>query len=76
MSVDTRLTYDDYCLLPDNGRRYQIIDGELIVPEGCSAEIYRRKARSFNRVASLKSSDSLTTPLLPCFSVPLRKLVE
>jgi Uma2 family endonuclease len=31
MSVDTRLTYDDYCLLPNNGRRYEIIDGELFV---------------------------------------------
>lgn len=27
--VDTRLTYDGYCLLPSNGRRYEIIDGEL-----------------------------------------------
>ena len=31
MPVDTRLTYDDYCLLPNNGRRYEIIDGELFV---------------------------------------------
>src|SRR5271157_350351 len=31
MLVDTRLTYDDYCLLPNNGRRYEIIDGELFV---------------------------------------------
>jgi Uma2 family endonuclease len=180
MPVDTRLTYEDYCLLPNNGRRYEIVDGELFVtpsprrahqkvvtrlsrhldefveksghgevyvapfdvvfslhdvvepdilyvskerasvvteknvqgapdlvvevlsettaeidrttklklyarhgvqeywlidPEACSAEIYRREARGFERVASLKSSDSLTTPLLPGFSVPLRELV-
>jgi len=181
MLVDTRLTYDDYCLLPNNGRRYEIIDGELFVtpsprrahqnvvtqlsyylvefvkregggrvyvapfdvvfsfhdvvepdilyvakerasvvteknvqgapdlvvevlsettaeidrttklklyarygvqeywlvdPEQCTAEIYRREARGFERVASLQPSDSLATPLLPGFSVPLRKLAE
>ena len=31
MLIGTRLTYDDYCLLPDNGRRYEIVDGELFV---------------------------------------------
>jgi Uma2 family endonuclease len=31
MPVDIRLTYDDYCLLPDDGKRYEIIDGELFV---------------------------------------------
>jgi Uma2 family endonuclease len=181
MPVDTRLTYDDYCLLPNNGRRYEIVDGELLVtpsprrahqkvvtqltrflgnfvettgcgevyvapfdvvfslfdvveadilyvskerasviteknvqgapdlvvevlsestaeidrttklklyarygvqeywlidPEECTAEIYRREARGFERTATLKASDSLTTPLLPGFSVPLRKLAE
>lgn len=29
MLIDTRLNYEDYCLLPDNGRRYEIIDGDL-----------------------------------------------
>jgi len=181
MLVDTRLTYDDYCLLPNNGRRYEIIDGELFVtpsprrahqkvvtrlsyylegfvekrghgevyvapfdvvfslfdvvepdilyvskerasvvteknaqgapdlvvevlsettaeidrttklklyarhgvqeywlidPDACTAEVYRREARGFARVASLQPSDSLTTPLLPGFSVPLGKLAE
>jgi Uma2 family endonuclease len=181
MPVDTRLTYDDYCLLPNNGRRYEIIDGELFVtpsprrahqnvvtqlssylaafvrregrgrvyvapfdvvfsfhdvvepdilyvskerasvvteknvqgapdlvvevlsattaeidrttklklyarygvqeywlvdPEQCTAEIYRREARGFERVASLQPSDSLTTPLLPGFSLLLGNLAE
>lgn len=26
-----KLTYDDYCLLPDDGRRYELHDGELSV---------------------------------------------
>lgn len=31
MPVDTRLTYEDYCNLPNDGKRYEIIDGELFV---------------------------------------------
>ena len=31
MPIDTRLTYEDYCLLPNDGKRYEIIDGELLV---------------------------------------------
>ncbi len=31
MPVDTRLSYEDYCLLPNDGKRYEIIDGELFV---------------------------------------------
>ncbi len=31
MPIDTRLTYEDYCLLPNDGKRYEIIDGELFV---------------------------------------------
>jgi Uma2 family endonuclease len=31
MPVDTRLTYDDYCLLPEDGKRREIIEGELVV---------------------------------------------
>jgi len=31
MPIDTRLTYEDYCLLPNDRKRYEIIDGELFV---------------------------------------------
>jgi Uma2 family endonuclease len=31
MPIDTRLTYEDYCLLPNDGKRYEIIKGELFV---------------------------------------------
>jgi Uma2 family endonuclease len=31
MPVDTRLTYDDLCLLPEDGKRREIIEGELFV---------------------------------------------
>jgi len=31
MPIDIRLTYEDFCLLPNDGKRYEIIDGELFV---------------------------------------------
>ena len=31
MPVDIRLTYEDLCRLPDNGKRHEIMDGELFV---------------------------------------------
>ena len=31
MPVDTRLTYEDYCLLSTDGKRHEIIDGEHFV---------------------------------------------
>jgi Uma2 family endonuclease len=31
MPIDVRLTYEDYCLLPNNGKRYEVVDGELFV---------------------------------------------
>jgi Uma2 family endonuclease len=31
MPVDTRLTYEDLCLLPNDGKRHEIIDGEHFV---------------------------------------------
>jgi Uma2 family endonuclease len=181
MPVDTRLTYDDYCLLPDDGKRYEIIDGELFVtpsprilhqivvsqllselltfakkqglgrvlaapvdvvfsefdvvepdivyiskqrasvmteknlqgapdlaievlsestekrdrttklklyakfgvneywiidPYGPSAEIYRRVEEGLTLVAKLSAAESLTSPMLPGFSVSLRELID
>jgi Uma2 family endonuclease len=31
VSRPPRLTYEDYCLLPDDGKRYELIEGELFV---------------------------------------------
>ena len=181
MPIDVRLTYEDYCLLPNDGKRYEIIDGELLVtpsprrahqkvvgnlfyyltkcakenelgeayvapfdvvfsrydvvepdilyvssarrsviteknvqgapdlavevlsestaeidrttklklyarfgvqeywiidPEQCSAEVYRRSREGFELAARLQATDSLTSPLFPDFSLPLRKLTE
>ena len=56
--------------------RYGVQEYWLIDPEECTAEIYRREPQGFERVASLQPSDSLTTPLLPGFSVTLRELAR
>jgi len=181
MPVDIRLTYEDYCRLPNDGKRYEIIEGELFVtpspfrphqrsvtrltrylstfvqeddlgevfvapfdvvfsrfdvvepdllyvskerisvlteknvqgapdlvvevlsastaetdrkiklklydrfgvqeywiidPYGPSAEIYRRQKKGFDPVKTLGAADSLTSPLFPGFSLPLKDLVE
>ncbi|MGH9406942.1 MAG: Uma2 family endonuclease [Terriglobia bacterium] len=47
MPVQTRLTYDDYCRLPDDGKRYEIIDGELFV----SPSPFRAHQRVVTRLA-------------------------
>src|SRR2546425_3560035 len=54
MPVDTRLTYDDYCLLPDDGKRYEIIDGELFVtpsPRTAHQKIVTRLTRFLSAFA-------------------------
>lgn len=181
MPVDTRLTYDDFCLLPEDGKRREIIEGELFVtpspqtphqravmrlgvhlwqfvdshklgevfaapfdvvfsefdvvepdllyvskaranvltnknvqgapdlvvevlsestarvdrsiklklygrfgvqeywiidPEDPSAEIYRRGEEGLGLAAKLSATDALTSPMLPGFSVPLRRLTD
>jgi Uma2 family endonuclease len=56
--------------------RYGVREYWLIDPEAYTAEVYRREPQGLEHVASLRPSDSLTTPLLPGFSVELRKLAE
>ena len=31
MSTTAKVTYDDYAALPDDGKRYEVIDGELLL---------------------------------------------
>jgi Uma2 family endonuclease len=39
--VEPRLTYEDYCALPEDGQRYQIIEGDLDVTPAPSASHQR-----------------------------------
>lgn len=45
------LTYEDYCALPDDGRRYEILDGELSMTPSPSVAHQRFAA---NLLVSLK----------------------
>lgn len=37
---DTKLTYEDYCLIPDDGRRHEILDGDHFVTP--SPDVYHQ----------------------------------
>jgi Uma2 family endonuclease len=56
--------------------RYGVQEYWIIDPEGPSAEIYRRGPDGLDLAAKLSAADALTSPMLPGFSVPLRKLAE
>ena len=44
-----KLTYDDYCALPDDGRRYELLDGELSVTPS-PATPHQRTSRGLFRI--------------------------
>ena len=53
----SKLTYDDYVTLPDDGRRYEILDGELAVSRrGLSSQhpALRRRLATGARAAGLR----------------------
>lgn len=72
MPVDTRLTYDDYCLLPDDGKRREIIEGELFVtpsPETAHQRAIGRLAvRLWQSIESQKSGEIFFAPFDVVFS--------
>jgi Uma2 family endonuclease len=85
----THWTTSDIALLPDNGTRYEIIDGEaklkLYESRGVreywivdwriqQLEVYRRDQAMLRLAATLFAEDVLTSPLLPGFSCPVARL--
>jgi len=73
MPVDTRLTYDDYCLLPDDGKRYEIIDGELFVtpsPRRAHQKVVTQLTRILaNFVDTMGSGEVYVAPFDVVFSL-------
>ena len=53
---------------------FDVTEDRIIHPNGSSAEIYPRGEEGFILAAKLSSSDALTSPLLPGFSVALGHL--
>ena len=48
----------------------------MIDPAGPTAEIYRRSQSGLELAEKLSAADALTSPMLPGFSMPLRKLTD
>ena len=59
MPVNTRLTYDDFCLLPDDGKRREIIEGALYVTPSPLTPHQRVAMRLSIRLGSFVESHQL-----------------
>jgi Uma2 family endonuclease len=72
MPVDTRLTYDDFCLLPDDGKRREIIEGELFVTPSPQTPhqraVMRLSAHLWQFVESHKLGELFAAPFDVVFS--------
>ncbi len=59
MPVDTRLTYDDFCLLPEDGKRREIIEGDLFVTPSPQTPHQRAVVRLLIRLGPFVESHNL-----------------
>ena len=48
----------------------------IVDPEIDAIQIYRRRGKAFERAAELETGDTLTSPLLPGFALPLEKVFK
>jgi len=69
MPVDTRLTYDDFCLLPEDGKRREIIAGELIVTPSPQLPHQRAVTRLTIRLGEFVTSHHLGEVFVSPFDV-------
>jgi hypothetical protein len=67
----TRWNSADLELLPDNGNRYEIIDGELLVTR---APHWQHQNVIVNLSVALFCQDVLTSPLLPDFEQSIAEI--
>ena len=69
MPVDTRLTYDDFCLLPEDGKRREIIAGELLVTPSPQLPHQRAVTRLTIRLGEFVASHHLGEVFVSPFDV-------
>ena len=84
-----KLTYEDYALIPEDGKRHEIIDGEhyvtpapntrhhaVVDPDLETVKIYRLTASGYAAAAELSRQPNarLTTPFLPGLDLPLSEV--
>jgi Uma2 family endonuclease len=71
MPVDTRLTYDDFCLLPNDGKRYEIIEGKLFVTPATMSAHQRVVTRLTAALATFVDTQRLGEAFVSPFEVVL-----
>jgi Uma2 family endonuclease len=85
MNPGVKLTYEDFLLFPNDGRRHELIDGEHYVTpapnwkhQGVSGNmdrvrVFRLSGSRFGRPLELSAEggDVLTSPLFPGLELPL-----
>ncbi len=69
MPVDIRLTYDDLCLLPNNGKRYEIVGGELLVTPAPRTPHQKVVTRLTRYLSGFAEDNSLGTVFVAPFDV-------
>jgi Uma2 family endonuclease len=69
MPVDIRLTYEDYCRLPSDGKRYEIIDGELFVTPSAFRPHQRAVTRLTRYVSAFVEENDLGEVFVAPFDV-------
>jgi hypothetical protein len=70
-----KLTYEDYLLIPEDGQRHEILDGEhYVTPAPFLHRIYRRQGERLAPAAEISPEGVLATPLLPGLQIPLAEV--
>jgi len=73
MPVDTRLTYEDFCLYPEDGKRREIINGEMYVAPSPETIHQRVVVRLTARLGQFVESEGLGEVFVGLFDVVLSK---
>jgi Uma2 family endonuclease len=73
MPVDTRLTYEDYCLLPNDGKRYEIIEGELFVTPAPQTPHQKVVTRLTRYLSSFAEDNDLGVVIVSPYDVVLSR---
>ena len=71
MPIETRLNYDDFCLLPDDGKRREIVNGELFVAPSPETIHQRSVVRLLVRLGQFVESHKLGEVFVGLFDVVL-----
>lgn len=72
--MSSKLTYDDYVNFPNDGKRYEIIDGELYVNPAPNTKHQRLLGRLFRTLAAFVEEHGLGEVFIAPFDVVLAEI--